>query len=127
MLFLDIPTQPFWVDCPHGVRLLVRPCTTALNHAALARAARRLREMQAAGTAPVDEDLRAGLTAAEAMAALGEVLIADWEGVGNADGTEAAPVTPENVRALLSMPEIERAFNIAISSPLARLAAEGNA
>jgi hypothetical protein len=127
MLCLDIPTEAFWVDCPHGVRLLVRPLTTPLNHAAVTRAQRRLREMTDAGTAPADEDLRAGLVAAEVAAGLGEILIVRWEGVGNADGTEAAPLTPANIRALLALPEVERAFNIGISAPLARMVAEGNA
>jgi hypothetical protein len=127
MLFLNIPTEPFWVDCPHGVRLLVRPCTTALNHASVERARRRLREMRDADQALADPDMQAGLIASEAMVALGEVLIVEWEGVGNADGTDAAPVTPDNIRALLSLPEVERAFNAGISAPLARLSAEGNA
>jgi hypothetical protein len=125
MLFLDIPTQPFWVDCPHGVRLLVRPCTTALDGAAIARAGRRVREMK--DTALDDADLRGGVIAAEMIVALGEVLIVEWEGVGNADGTAAAPVTPESIRALLSVPSIGNAFYTAVSAPLARLAAEGNA
>ena len=42
MLRLDFPLDAFWIDCPHGVRLLARPLTSALNTAAGARAHRRL-------------------------------------------------------------------------------------
>lgn len=122
MLRLDIPTAPFWVECAHGVRLLVKPCTYALNQAAVARVARRLREMDATE----DPDLWAGRAQAESLVALGEVLIEAWDGVGDAEGTAAAPVTADNIRALLSLPEMGIAFNQAISQPLARLAAEGN-
>jgi hypothetical protein len=130
MLRLDLPTEPFWVDCPHGVRLLCRPLTTALNHAAWARAARRLaalREVDATDARLTDPDLMAGLLRAEASAALGEVLVLDWQGVGNADGSAAAPLTPDGIRALLSVPEIEGAFDRGVMLPLTRLAAEGNA
>lgn len=130
MLRLDLPAEPFWIDCPHGVRLLVRPLTTALNHVALTRAARRLREMQ--GAAPddpllADEDFAAGLRRYEIAVGLGEACIIDWQGVGNADGSAAAPVTAEAIRALLTVPEVAQAFDMGLVAPLARLTAEGNA
>lgn len=125
MLKLSIPTDAFWVDCPHGVRLLCRPMTTALQNAAVARAARRIKDATAAVDA--DPDILAGEMQAESLVALGEVLIEAWDGVGNAEGTAAAPVTPDNVRALLALPEVALAFNRGISQPLATMAAEGNA
>jgi hypothetical protein len=126
MLHLVIPTEPFWVDCPHGVKLLCRPLTTVLNHAAVARAGRRLREMKSADPNDprvADPDLAEGTLHAESLRALGELLIAAWEGVGDAEGAAAAPVTSDNVRALLSLPEVAAAFNIGISQPLARVVA----
>lgn len=125
MLRLDLPTESEWIACPHGVRLLCRPLTTALNHAALARARRRLAALPDAVRS--DPDLAAGALHAEVVVALGEVAIEAWEGVGNADGTEAAPVSPEGIRALLSVPEIAAAFDAGLSAPIARLTAEGNA
>ena len=130
MLRLDIPTQAFWVDCPHGVRLLCRPLTTAMNHAAVTRAGRRLREAEEAAPGDAmlaDPDVRAGMVAAEVVAALGEVLVEAWEGVGAAEGDAPAPLTRDGIRAVLSVPEIAMAFNAGISAPITRLAAEGNA
>lgn len=130
MLRLDLPTEPFWIDCPFGVRLLVRPLTTALNHVAMTRAARRLRELrEAAPDDPLlaDEDFADGVLRQELAVGLGEACILDWQGVGNADGTEAAAVTPAGIRALLTVPEIARAFDIGLAAPLARMTAEGNA
>ena len=129
MLRLDLPTDSFWVDCPFGVRLLCRPLTTALNHAAGARASRRLQEMRdaAPGDASLqDQDIARGLMVAEVTVALAEVLVDAWEGVGNAEGTEAAPLTPDGLRALMSVPEVARAFDAGVAAPLARMAAEGN-
>jgi hypothetical protein len=130
MLRLDLPTEPFWIDCPYGVRLLVRPLTTALNHVAITRASRRLREMREAAPDDqmlTDHDFAGGVQRYELAVGLGEACILDWQGVGNAEGTEAAPVTPEAIRALLTVPEIERAFDVGLVSPLARMTAEGNA
>jgi hypothetical protein len=130
MLRLDLPTKPFWVECPHGVRLLVRPLTTAMNHVAITRASRRLRELR---EAEPDNPLLAapdhvqGMMREEIAAALGEALIMEWEGVGNAEGTEPAPITPANIRSLLSVPDIELAFSAGVDAPLARMTAEGNA
>jgi hypothetical protein len=130
MLRLDLPSEPFWIDCPHGVRLLVRPLTTALNHVALARAGRRLREMRdAAPDDPLlsDQDFIDGAQRFEIAVGLGEACILDWQGVGNADGTDAAAVTADAIRALLTVPEIAMAFDVGLVAPLARLTAEGNA
>jgi hypothetical protein len=130
MLRLDIPAEPFWIDAPYGVRLHVRPLTTALNHAAMARAARRLRALREVSPEDprlTDPDVAAGALREEATVALGEILILAWEGVGAAEGDAAAPVTPENIRKLLAVPEIEQAFDRGLVAPLARVTAEGNA
>jgi hypothetical protein len=130
MLRLDLPTKSYWVDCPHGVRLLCRPLTTALNNAAGARAGRRLnliREAMPDDPRVADADMERGHLRFEAAVALAEVLVEGWEGVGNAEGTEPAPLSPEGLRALLSVPEIADAFNQGIASPLTRMVAEGNA
>jgi hypothetical protein len=130
MLRLNLPTESYWVDCPHGVRLLCRPLTTATQNAAGARAARRLnliREATPEDPRVADPDMERGHLRFEAHLALAEYLVEAWEGVGNADLTEPAPLSPEGLRALLSMPEIAEAFNLGIATPLARMVAEGNA
>lgn len=129
MLRLDLPTQSYWVECPHGVRLLCRPLTTAMNHAAGARAARRMQERRdaAPGDARLaDPDIARGLLVDEVTVALAEILVEAWEGVGTADGAAPAPLTPEGLRAIMQLPEIARAFDEGITAPLARMVAEGN-
>jgi hypothetical protein len=42
MLTLDLPVEPYWLDLPRGVRVEIRPVTTAVMAAAQAAAARRL-------------------------------------------------------------------------------------
>jgi hypothetical protein len=126
MLRLAIPDESRWIECPHGVRLLCRPLTTAMNHAAMTRAARMVRLRFPEGAEP-DADMLRGATIAEIYAALAELLVEGWEGVGNADGTGPAPVTPENVRMLMQIPEVAQAFNEGVSAPLAAVEAEGNA
>ena len=40
MIRLDLKREPHWLDLGHGVRVHVRPCTTALMMAARAEAQR---------------------------------------------------------------------------------------
>ncbi|GGC69989.1 hypothetical protein GCM10011504_54760 [Siccirubricoccus deserti] len=42
MLTLDLPAEAYWPDLPCGVRIEIRPVTTAVMAAAQAAAARRL-------------------------------------------------------------------------------------
>lgn len=129
MLRLDLPTESFWVDCPHGVRLLVRPMTTALSHVASTRAARRVAAMKANNPDDrnlTDPEMLAGLMTAEVTVAMAEVAVEAWEGVFVASGREPAPLTSEGLRILMTAPAIARAFSDGIDAPLARMAAEGN-
>jgi len=41
-LTLDLPTEPYWLDLPRGVRVEIRPITTAVMAAAQAAASCRL-------------------------------------------------------------------------------------
>jgi hypothetical protein len=45
MLRLAIPKEPYWLDLPAGVRLQVRPLTTAVMAAAQARAQQAVAEL----------------------------------------------------------------------------------
>ena len=40
MIRLNLPTEPYWLDLPLGVRLLVRPLDTAVYEACRYRAVR---------------------------------------------------------------------------------------
>ena len=99
MLTLDLSNEPRWLDLVVGVRLQVRPLTTALMVAA--------RRDPALAAIPDDasEEDRALVFAK----ALGRLAILDWEGVGDAEG-DALAVSPEAVDALLDLWPVFEAF-----------------
>ena len=63
MLTLDLPVEPYWLDLPRGVRVEIRPVTTAVMAAAQAGSARRLGALRAA-EAELDPDMARGLALA---------------------------------------------------------------
>jgi hypothetical protein len=117
MIRLDLKCQPHWLDLGHGVRLHVRPCTTALVMAARAATAREARVL------PNDE--AAGTLTAAFVKKLARLAVEQWEGVGDADGAPAA-VTPEGVDALLDLWPIADAFERQYLGPALLLEEEKN-
>ncbi len=139
MLRLSLRKEPYWLDLPHDVRLRVTPLTTPVYEAARAKGNAHVRDLileqrsiAEAGGRVVDlpdlddEHVRAGMAEFLFVAALAQVAILEWEGVGDAEG-EPAPVTAENIRALMSRHEMAEAFLVAYSKPLLEAQAEGNA
>ena len=118
MIRLDLKREPHWLDLGHGVRLHVRPCTTALMMAARA-------EVQRAAISPANDTEAAGIRAAGLIKALALLAVLDWEGIGDAAGN-AAPVTPESVNALMDLWPIARVFESAYLGPALLLDAEKN-
>ena len=121
MLRLDLKREPHWLDLGHGVRVQVRPCTTALVMAA-----------RATGRGPMSDDRSAveltdtlGARTAGFLKALGRLAIEAWEGVGDAAG-QPAPVTPEGIDALLDLWPIAEAFERLYLGPALLLDAEKN-
>ncbi len=119
MIHLDLKKEPHWLDLGHGVRLQVRPCTTALMMAARA-------EAQRATIASASGSEAAGIRTAALIKALARLAVLDWDGVGDAAGT-AVPVTLENVDALMDLWPIASAFESAYLGPALLLDAEKNA
>ena len=117
MIRLELKREPHWLDLGHGVRLHVRPCSTALMMAARA-------EVQHAAASTASES--AGLRSAELLKALARLAVFDWEGIGDAAGG-AAPVTPESVDALMDLWPIASAFESAYLGPALLLDEEKNA
>ncbi|MBX3516038.1 MAG: hypothetical protein KF815_03755 [Rhodospirillales bacterium] len=118
MIRLDLEREPRWLDLGHGVRLHVRPCTTALMMAARAEVHR--------SQAPVQNEAQAaGERTATLVKALARLSILDWDGVGDADGSPAAP-TPESIDALMDLWPIASAFESAYLGPALLLDAEKN-
>jgi hypothetical protein len=141
MVRLGLPREPYWLDLPAGVRLQVRPLTTAVMAAAQARAQQAVTELaeqvQARREAGLpldglpdleDEAERAGLAQLLLVKALARHAILAWEGVLAAEGDDTAPVTPETVGDLMEgFWVVADAFLRHYTAPIDALLSEGNA
>ncbi|WP_316979963.1 hypothetical protein [Shumkonia mesophila] len=139
MIRLDIPKKPYWLEgMPHGLRLFVRPLTTAIYEAARGRGMRLARqlceehaEVSAAGGIIeglpdlTDGDAVAGLSQFLYAQALARFAILAWEGVLDASG-EAAEVTENAVNELMMIADVAEAFLVAYTRPVAAVVSEGN-
>ncbi len=116
MLTLDLTNAPFWCDLVPGVRVKLRPLTTAL--------------MVAARSDPAITDLPKEARTEEAALAIAKALarsaILDWEGVGDAEGAPLV-VSPEAIDALLDIWPIFEAFQSLYVAKGLLLDAEKNA
>ena len=116
MLTLDLTNAPRWHDLAPGVRVQLRPLTTALMVATRADP-----EVEAVPDEATDE------TRAMAFAqALARRAVLDWEGIGDADGVPIDP-SPEAIDALLDIWPIFEAFQLTYVSKGLLLEQEKNA
>jgi len=116
MLTLDRTNAPRWHDLAAGVRVQLRPLTTALMVATRADP-----EVEAVPEDATDE------TRAMAFAkALARRAVLDWEGIGDADGVPIAP-SPEAIDALLDIWPIFETFQLTYVSKGLLLEQEKNA
>jgi len=120
MLRLDLKREPAWLELGHGVRLQVRPCTTALMMAARVAAARE------ASVQETDDSKGAGERTAILIKTLGKLAGVAWEGVGDAKG-KPAPLTSEGIEALLDLWPMAEAFERLYLAPALLLDQEKNA
>ncbi len=99
MLTLDLTNAPRWHDLAPGVRVQLRPLTTALMVAT--------RSDPAVETVPEEasDEERAFAKALARRAVLA------WEGIGDADGNAIEP-SPESIDALLDVWPIFEAFQL---------------
>lgn len=102
MIRLDLSREPGWLDLGHGVRLRALPLTTALMVASRSDA-----QVEALPESATDEERAIVFAKAIARRA-----VAEWEGVGDAEGNRV-PVSPEGVDALLDVWPIFEAFQLA--------------
>ena len=114
MIRLNLKREPYWLDLGHGVRVNVRPATTALVMAARVTA---LKE--------TDENTDAGTRSAMLIKKLAELAVIAWEGVGDSDDLPAE-VTPEAVSALMDLWPIADAFERLYLGPTLILDQEKN-
>jgi hypothetical protein len=122
MIDLSQRTEPYELELPYGLRVTVRPLTTAGMTAAQAAARRafeaierQARERTEAGLQPdglpalSDEGERAGFYQAQLIRELAVRHVTSWIGVELNGGP--APPTPENVAAVMDLyPVGERFF-----------------
>ena len=128
----QIPTEPYWLDLVHGVRLYVEPLDTSTIHAARASAARQVRQLVEEASAvkeaggqvtglpdPEDEVGRIGLSQKLFVQALARRAVQKygpdgespgWESVLAADSDEPAEVTDETVNDLMRIHEVSEDF-----------------
>ena len=116
MLTLDLTNAPRWHDLAPGVRVQLRPLTTALMVATRADP-----EVEAVPDEATDE------TRAMAFAkALARRAVLDWEGIGDANGVPIDP-SPEAIDALLDIWPIFESFQLTYVSKGLLLEQEKNA
>ena len=132
MIRLNLPTEPYWLDLPLGVRLHVRPLDTTIYEACRYRAARDARRIieERKGASKddlMDEDDADGLATFLVTSALARAAIIEWEGVETADGSKTAPVNDTTVSDLMRIPLIASDFRRRILEPYEQLVSEGNA
>jgi hypothetical protein len=125
MLTLDLPVEPYWLALPRGVRVEIRPVTTAVMAAAQAASARRL-SAQREAEPDLDPDMSRGLAFAFLVKALARHAVTAWEGVGDTAG-KPLPLSPDDIERLMDMDDIAAAFWDRATSPVVAVATEGNA
>ena len=101
MLTLDLTNAPRWHDLAPGVRVQLRPLTTALMVATRSDPA-----VEAVPEAASDEERAVAFAKALARRA-----VLTWEGIGDADGNPIDP-SPDAVVALLDIGPIFEAFQL---------------
>jgi hypothetical protein len=101
MLTLDLTNQPRWHDLAPGVRLQLRPLTTALMVAT-----RSDPGVEAVSESASDEERAVAFAKALARRA-----VLSWEGIGDADGNPIDP-SPDAIDALLDIWPIFEAFQL---------------
>lgn len=113
MLKLKINKEPYWLELGYGVKVKVKPCTSAVFYEAkaymnakLADLAKEYKANKDAGLA-VSDDIenpvkREALADKFLLIGLGIAGILEWQGVQEADTEEKAPLTEAKIDELFS-------------------------
>jgi hypothetical protein len=112
MIILNLKREPYWIDLIDGVRLFVRPATTAVIMAARSGVFKE----------NIEDETERG---AALIRHLGQLAVTEWEGIGDADGNPAA-VSPETIAALFDLWPISEAFERLYLTPALLLEQEKN-
>ena len=131
MLRLNLKKEAYWMDLPSGVRVRVRPLSTAIMNAAQSNVIKQIKALQADAAAEIqpnmqNEDSRYGLSEALLVKALAVAAIIEWEGVMNAAGDEAAVVDDKSVCDLMDIWFVGQDFWKQYTTSYFALEVEGN-
>lgn len=133
MLRLNLKKEPYWIPLAAGVRVQVRPLTTAVMSAAQSQvikqiiALRELRKTDITVPDVDDEETRMGLSESLLIKSLARGAIIAWEGVMQPESDAPAVVNEQTVTDLMDIWFIAQEFWKEYSSSLALLQLEGNA
>jgi len=139
MFRLSLTNEMRWLELPMGVRVEVRPLTTAIVEAAASEALKRVALLQVEASVaekagqPYDKGGFNGANSsamdglwnqyrAEALARYG---VNRWEGVGGPDGNPLPP-SPQAIEAFAAHPALAREFVRLYAQPVAEIVSEGN-
>ena len=138
MIRIAAKQEPRWYDFGRGVRMRVKPVSTTMFFAAEAHAQERAMQIAVADGLITDvggrvEDLPADerlswLSVAQVLLTQGlaELAVSEWSGVGD-DAGNPAPLTPENIRAVIATePDLARALRNILLGAANDVADEGN-
>lgn len=126
MLTLNLSHESRWVDLAGDVRLKVKPLSTAMMLAAR----HDPQVLDLTPDSPADPDAPPSHVREEELALkvakiIGGMVIEEWEGVGDADGTPV-PVEQVWIDALFDLWPMFEAFQVKVVVPIMLLDAEKN-
>lgn len=136
---LGIPSEPYWLDLPFGVRVLVRPCVTTIYQEAVQLAAEHFRKTRDAKVTLEEigaEVIKMPNIMTEAGRAaynnycfvrfLARSAIIAWEGVNDEHEDKPAAVTDEAVDKLMEFHAVAEQFAIKYAGSQTARISEGN-
>jgi hypothetical protein len=132
MLKLSLSKEPYVIELGMGVRVKVRPLTTAIMSAAQSQVIKHIVAMREACKTDLalpdvdDEQTRLGLSEALLIKALARGSIIEWEGVMLPDSDALAPINDQTVNDLMDIWFVAQEYWKQYTSSLSLLDAEGN-
>lgn len=115
MIKLKIQKEPYWLELGYGVRVQVKPCTSAVFYEAKAFMNGKIADMAnlykaAKAVGQIDKSLpdlenqvkREAYADQQLLLGLAIAGILDWEGVQDSEKDEKAPLSPEKIEELFS-------------------------